>query len=76
MGGRYHGRDMDAPAERMGFGYTLSWLGRGCSGRTDGVCGNVINHGWDMDILWDRMEFVERYHGWDMDAVWERMEFV
>ena len=37
LGGRYHGWDMDALAERMGSGWTISWLGHGCSGRTDGV---------------------------------------
>ena len=40
LGGRYRGWDMDgldALAERTGSGWTLSWLGHGCSGRTDGV---------------------------------------
>ena len=37
LGRRYHGWDMDALAERTGSGWTLSWLGHGCSGRTDGV---------------------------------------
>ena len=37
LGGRYHGWDLDALAERMGSGWTISWLGPGCSGRTDGV---------------------------------------
>ena len=39
LGGRYHGWDMDALAERMGSGWTIPWLGHGCSGRTDGVTG-------------------------------------
>ena len=37
LGGRYHGWDLDALAERMGCGWTILWLGPGCSGRTDGI---------------------------------------
>ena len=37
LGGRYHGWDLDALAERMGSGWTILWLGPGCSGRTDGI---------------------------------------
>ena len=48
-----NGWDMDAPAERMGSGWTLSWLGHGRSGRTDGVLGERC-HGWDMDALTER----------------------
>ena len=47
---QYHGWDMDAPAERMGSGWTLSWSGHGCSGRTDGVWVGAIMVGTRM--LW------------------------
>ena len=48
------------------------------------LCGNGRSlsgryHGWDMDALWERTEFVwtlSDYHGGDMDALWERTEFV
>ena len=48
------------------------------------LCGNGWSlweryHGWAMDALWERMEFVGMlscYHGWAMDALRERMEFV
>eukprot|EP00439_Symbiodinium_sp_Y106_P036106 s1490_g4.t1 len=71
-GGRHHGWDMDALAERKGSGWTLSWLGHGCSGRTDGVWVDVImvgtwmlgQNGWGLG---------GRYHGLDMDALAERM---
>ena len=42
LGRGSHGWDMDALAERMGSGWMLSWLGHGCSGRTDGVWVDVI----------------------------------
>ena len=63
-------------AERMGSGWTLSWLGHGCSGRTirtDGVWVNVIMVGtW---MLWQNgWGLGGRYHGWDMDALAERSE--
>ena len=74
LGGRYHGWDLDALAERMRSGWTISWLGPGCSGRTDGV--------WVDDIMigsWMLWQFGwglgGRYHGWDLDALAERMGF-
>eukprot|EP00439_Symbiodinium_sp_Y106_P018016 s3183_g2.t1 len=52
-----HGWDMDALAERMGSGWTLSWLGHGtssclghgCSGRT-GMVGTWMHwqNGWGL----------------------------
>ena len=76
LGGRYHGWDMDALAERMGSGWTLSLLGHGCSGRkirTDGVWVDVIMVGTRM--LWQNgWGLGGRYHCWDMDALAERSE--
>ena len=40
--GRYHGWAMDALREWMGSGWTLTWLGHGCSAGTDGVGVDVI----------------------------------
>ena len=88
LGGRYHGWDMDALAERMRSGWTISWLGHGCSGRTDGVWVDDImvgtwmlrQNGWGLGGRyhgWDMDALAERmrgrYHGWDMDALAERM---
>ena len=72
LGGRYHGWDLDALAERMGSGWTISWLGPGCSGRTDGVWVDDIMVGtW---MLWQNgWGLGGRYHGWDLDALAERM---
>ena len=72
-GGRYHGWAMDALRERMGSGWTLSWLGHGCSAGTDGVGVDVIMVGpWMLcGNGWGRGG---RYHGWAMDALRERME--
>ena len=57
--------DMDALQERMGSGWTISWLGHGCSPRTDGVGTWILSkNGWGLG---------GRYHGWDMDALAERM---
>ena len=72
LGGRYHGWDLDALAERMGSGWTISWLGPGCSGRTDGVWVDDIMVGtW---MLWQNgCGLGGRYHGWDLDALAERM---
>ena len=74
LGGRYHGWDLDALAERMGSGWTISWLGPGCSGRTDGVWVDDIMVGtW---MLWQNgCGLGGRYHGWDLDALAERMGF-
>ena len=56
LGGRYHGWDMDALTERMGSGWTLSWLGHGCFDRTDGTWAlGGRCHGWDMDAPAERM---------------------
>eukprot|EP00439_Symbiodinium_sp_Y106_P075109 s1559_g14.t2 len=72
LGGRYHGWDLDALAERMGSGWTISWLGPGCSGRSDGVWVDDIMVGtW---MLWQNgCGLGGRYHGWDLDALAERM---
>ena len=59
LGGLYHGWDMDALAERMGSGWTLSWLGHGCSGRTDGVWVDVI-------MVWTWMLW---QNGWGLGGV-------
>ena len=58
LGGHYYyGRDMDAVAEQMEYGWTISWLGHGCSGRTDGAWVHVIMVGtWMLkrtDGVWD-----------------------
>ena len=59
LGGRYHGWDLDALAERMGSGWTISWLGPGCSGRNGWGLGGRY-HDWDLDALAERMR-----SGWD-----------
>ena len=61
LGGRYHGWDMDALAERMGSGGTLSWLGYGYPGSTDEVWVDVMlwQNGWGLG---------GRYHGWGAAA--------
>ena len=71
-GGRHHGWDMDALAERKGSGWTLSWLGLDCSGRTDGVWVDVIMVGTGSSGRTDGV-WGGRYHGLDMDALAERM---
>ena len=40
--GRYHGGDMHALRERMGYEWMLSRLGHGCSAKTDGVWVDAI----------------------------------
>ena len=71
LGGRYHGWEFDALAERMGSGWTLSWFGHGCSGRTDGVWVDAIRyHGWDMGALAKRMGS-GRVDVINMDALWQ-----
>ena len=72
LGGRYHGWDLDALAERMGSGWTISWLGPGCSGRTDAVWVDDIMVGtW---MLWQNgWGLGGRYHDWELDALAVRM---
>ncbi|CAE7872304.1 unnamed protein product [Symbiodinium microadriaticum] len=55
--------DMDVLADRMRYGWTLSWSGHGCSGRTDGVWVDVIMVGtW---MLWQKGRSLwERYQSW------------
>ena len=49
LGGRYNGWDMDALLERMGSGWTLSWLGHGCS---EGTGGLWVESGWMWTSAW------------------------
>ena len=60
--GRYHGWDMDALS-----GWTILWLGHGCSVGRDGVWVNVILVGTSM-LCENGWGLCVHCHGWDMDA--------
>ena len=71
--GRYHGCHMDALQKRKESFWTLSWLPRGCSAKTDGLFVDII-----MVATWMLCEngrsLCGRYHGCHMDALQKRKE--